>query len=242
MPSAKTIEAQAALNVSGPNLLFQYPTNGINSVRLQIAGAGSANEVSILGSVDGLTWIPVGSVTGNNAVVFSTLAYDFVKAETTIYDAIPFNASWKLETFPSAFGIIDQSGDQVEITAGRMHVESSLVDENGNPYTDANPVPIDGAISVTVGGIAAPQIINTPAPALSEYMISIPSATKTFNIKMRNSMGMRIAWVSGDTSSNYITMQPGTVYGRENLLLSASLLIYVFPKIAGSVIELEYWV
>jgi hypothetical protein len=241
LPTARTIQKQGIDNVSLAGPLFQYPTNGINSVRVQVENADPSNVVTVYGSVNGLSWFPVGTVSGNDAIVFPTIAYDFVKADVTTYGGTPFDASWKLETFPSAFGIVDQEGDQAQVENSRLLVESSLVDEDGNPYTDSNPVPISGSISVTVGGVASPQIINIPAPTLAEYTVAIPSATKTFNIKMRNSMGMRVAWSSGGTSSNYVTMQPGTVYSRENLVLNSILNVYVYPKVAGSVIELEYW-
>lgn len=121
-------------------------------------------------------------------------------------------------------------------------VRSILVDDCGDTIGPTNPLPVEGTLTVSVGGLSTPTIINTSAPLLSEYTITLPSNTKEFKIKMRNAMGMRLAWISGDTATNFITMQPGTVYHQSNLKLTAPLNIYVLPKIAGSVIETDYWV
>lgn len=121
-------------------------------------------------------------------------------------------------------------------------VRSILVDDCGDTYGETNPLPVEGTLSVTLGGLSTPAIINTSAPALTEYTVPLPANTKEFKIKMRNAMGMKLAWVSGDTATNFITMQPGTVYHQSNLKLNAPLNIYVLPKIAGSIIETEYWV
>jgi hypothetical protein len=120
-------------------------------------------------------------------------------------------------------------------------IRSILVDDCGDTYGENNPLPVEGTLTVSIGGLSAPSIINTPAPTITEYAIPLPANTKEFKIKMRNAMGMKLAWVSGDTATNFITMHPGTVYHQADLKLTAPLNVYVLPRVAGSVIEMSYW-
>jgi hypothetical protein len=115
------------------------------------------------------------------------------------------------------------------------------VDEMGNPYSDTNPMPVEGTLSVVIGGLSNPIIMNTPAPALTEYLLQLPSQTQEFMIKMRSSCGYKLAWASGGTLVNYISLPVGTVYKQSNLKLNSILNVYIMPTVAGSVIETQYW-
>lgn len=115
------------------------------------------------------------------------------------------------------------------------------VDPMGVPYSDTNPMPVEGTLSVVIGGLSNPSIINTAAPTVSEYQLQLPAQTQEFIVKMRSSCGYKLAWVSGGTTVNYLSLPVGTVYKQSNLKLNSILNIYVMPAVAGSVIETQYW-
>lgn len=120
-------------------------------------------------------------------------------------------------------------------------IRTLSVDEYGTPISDTNPLPIDGTISVQMDGPTNPVILNIPTPTLTEYILTLPMATKRFHLKMRGTSGIKMGWTPGSTISNYLSISPGSVMSEDNLQLSAALFLYIRPTKAGDTIELLYW-
>lgn len=219
LPSLSTIDTKSLQSISASGLLFQENTTGLNSIRLQISGATVGTVVTVFGTVNSIDWVPVGTVVGNNTALFSIQAFQSVKAECTIFDNQTFDLSYKLETHPSAV---------------------SLLDKDGFPHSTANPVPVEGELVLTEGGITNASILNVAASASQEYPIVIPSGTKEFLIKTRTTSKFRIAWEAGETSNNYTTISGGAFYNRTNLKIASPLIIYVMT-LSDTTLEVQLW-
>jgi hypothetical protein len=114
----------------------------------------------------------------------------------------------------------------------------TLVDDRGENVSDANPLPIDGNITVTSSGIKNPTILNISTLSNTEITIPIPKDAKKYLIKARDYSKMTVAYVSG--SVNFITVSMGTVYSEDSLILDSILNIYV-KTTKNDIVELLYW-
>lgn len=87
----------------------------------------------------------------------------------------------------------------------------------------------------------SPEIYNVAMPlADTEYSQLLNDATKKIQIKMRIRARARFAFVSGDTTVKWITIEPGAVYFDENLDLDG-VTIYLQSNIAGQTAEILEW-
>jgi hypothetical protein len=119
---------------------------------------------------------------------------------------------------------------------------SILVDCLGRPYATDNPVPIQGSVSVTINGVTAGVVLNVPAPlANTEYTVTVPTTAKRFLIRMRNASRCQLSYTVGTTGTNYITMNAGTVYAEDSLMLNAPLSVYFRPSKPNETAEVVYW-
>jgi hypothetical protein len=65
---------------------------------------------------------------------------------------------------------------------------------------------------------------------------------KRFEIKTRNKSRINLSYISGNTSTNYISIKPGAVLGEDKLELSADLNLYFSaPHKVPDVVEVWYW-
>lgn len=115
------------------------------------------------------------------------------------------------------------------------------VDQYGTPISPSNPLPIEGTISVQLDGPTMPAVANIPAPTVGEYSHVFPAATKRFHIKMRGNSGMKVGWAAGSTSTNYMSISPGSTLSEDNLQLTAPLVLYIGTTRASDTIEILYW-
>jgi hypothetical protein len=118
------------------------------------------------------------------------------------------------------------------------------VDFLGRYYTDINPFPIDGTISVEDGSSLVTPIIQNIDIALAntEYIAVIGLNTKKFIIKVRDGNSkMRIAYQSGQSGTNFVTIDYGTWYIEENLSLNSNLMVYIQTSKPSQIIELLTW-
>jgi hypothetical protein len=143
------------------------------------------------------------------------------------------------------------------------------VDEFGNPYNADNPYPIvfdgtisvgkvqvegtnsntiepnpDGSINVNVltGSVNLdPTIVNISVPlANTEQSFTFPAKTTRFYIKPRSSHNkMQIAYISGGSSTSFITVGMGNSYAEETNMGGKT--IYFQLTNASQIIELLYW-
>lgn len=143
------------------------------------------------------------------------------------------------------------------------------VDAYGNGYTDTNPFPVafEGSISIgTVGiigpppdknqldvnsdgsinvvdaaPILGPTIENIAVPlANTEQFFTFPAKTQKFLFKVRDGLAKtQMAYVSGETNSNFITINTGAYYS-ESLNISGQSIYFQLNK-PNNIIELLYW-
>ena len=104
----------------------------------------------------------------------------------------------------------------------------------------------DGSINVDAAihtaGATNPFILNIPILlASTEYSATLPQDTKEFLLRMRDSSKFKLAYVSGDTAINYITINCGVVYSKGDLSLVAPLTMYFNSSRPSEVVEIIYW-
>lgn len=86
-----------------------------------------------------------------------------------------------------------------------------------------------------------PTIYNLSIPlANTEYAQVLNNSVKKILIRARNKAKLQFSFVSGDTGSLYVTIEPGAVFFEENLDLS-NVTLYVQGSTAGNVVEILEW-
>jgi hypothetical protein len=116
------------------------------------------------------------------------------------------------------------------------------VDQYGTPWSEQNPMPVEGTLTVTTGGASLPTIVNTPMPSATEYVITIPLTAKEFVLRMRGNTGIQLGVAAGDTATKFFTVRPGSFYSQDGLKLPANLQLFVRPTRPGDILELLYWI
>lgn len=114
------------------------------------------------------------------------------------------------------------------------------VDKVGRPYTSDNPFPVDGDFSVSLETTPDTQEIQniSVVNANTEFSIALPDGTKRYFIKVRNhSAKGRIAFTTGETSTNYWGLTRGIVFDSEDINLPISTTIYMQLDKADQVVE-----
>lgn len=96
-------------------------------------------------------------------------------------------------------------------------------------------------LPVVTSGPTSPTILNISATTLGEYTISIPAQTKRVLIKTRKSSTFHLAFVAGQTSTNYLTINAGCTYEEQGISLAALTSFYVSPQKPNEIIEVLYW-
>jgi len=126
-------------------------------------------------------------------------------------------------------------------TAGDIHDAVRIGD--GVDELAVNP---DGSINVNasigVSGAAYPHALNVTMPlASTEYSVSLPQDTKRFLLRMRNASKCYVSYAAGGTSTDYLTMNCGTVYIENDISLPAPLVVYFKSVKPTEVAEVVYW-
>ena len=89
--------------------------------------------------------------------------------------------------------------------------------------------------------LTTPTVYNfTAILADTEYSQALPSNTRRFLIRSRINCFLRVAFNSGETSTNYIEMGPGTSYKESGLDLTSST-IYFRSNVSNSIVEIVAW-
>jgi hypothetical protein len=113
----------------------------------------------------------------------------------------------------------------------------AIVDTDGNEL-DIQP---DGSINVNTNSVTTPTISNIPIPTANvEQSFVIPDNTKRLRISARGNAKIQIAFLPGQTSSNYITIHPGNVYEESNILTTSKVLYFRSSK-SNEVLEILNW-
>ena len=124
-------------------------------------------------------------------------------------------------------------GDNVAISDGTNQVTTTVIGAD---------VGLDVNVLNLPSPAGTPVITNVSLPTAStQYSVTLPSTTKRFYIKLRGDAKMQIAFISGQTNTNYVTISPGSTYKEENLTLTGSLTIYLQTTKNSQVLEVLSW-
>jgi hypothetical protein len=122
------------------------------------------------------------------------------------------------------------------ISIGAVEVKGT----NGN-YIEPNP---DGSLNVVVENEAAtsPTIYNVPVNiANMEVSQLLPPNTQRFLIKVRDSAAqLQLAFESGESGTNYISVARGAVYEEEGLFVTG-LILYFQTNNPSQIVEILAW-
>jgi hypothetical protein len=100
-------------------------------------------------------------------------------------------------------------------------------------------VPLSGTVQIS--GATSPLISNIAlTTAATEVGIALPANCKKFELKLRDTRVLKIAYVLGDSGTTYRTLWPGCVWTVEGID-AAGLTIYVQSPSASQIVELETW-
>lgn len=101
-----------------------------------------------------------------------------------------------------------------------------------------------GSSQVTVAptppsGASSPVVVNISLTGGNEGSFTFPDGVVSYQLKLRGSSSLQVAFVSGNTSSTYYTVPRGCFY-QEGGLLTSALTIY-FQSPDNGVLELLHW-
>ena len=88
----------------------------------------------------------------------------------------------------------------------------------------------------------SPHVDNlTLTNADTEYSLALPARTVRFSIQARDtSIDIKLAFVAGESGSNFITIHGGQVF-YETALSPDPLTLYLQSSTAGAVVEIISW-
>lgn len=96
--------------------------------------------------------------------------------------------------------------------------------------------------SVSVSGATTPLIAHVSMPsAATEYSYTLPTGTKQFLLLPLDLTTFQVAFVSGQSATNYIPLGRGVHYGESSLSLSSSKTIYFQSPDAAMTAVILYW-
>jgi hypothetical protein len=154
----------------------------------------------------------------------------------TVLDGAQIRAAEQPKSVPTPEDIVKATYEQEPTLAWR----AMLVDKIGKAISDSNPLPIDGTFSVTLATTPDTQAIqNISVPnANTEFSINLPDGTKRYFVRVRDDGAKgRIAFVAGQTNTNYWTVNRGTVFDSDSLDLPINTTIYMQLNKPDQVVE-----
>lgn len=91
--------------------------------------------------------------------------------------------------------------------------------------------------------VTNPTIFNLDLPIVNtEDSYILPAGTKQFLVQVRNSNAkLQLAYISGDSSLNFLTIKPNNWYSMDGLDATASVTLYIQSNLANTVVEITSW-
>lgn len=141
-----------------------------------------------------------------------------------------------------------------DISIDNLNVELTHLDNFPNPGDVADSVRIgdgvellainpDGSLNVNPGKANSPTIDNiTVVNANTQNSYTFPIGTKRYSMMPRTPTRMQVAFNTGETNTNYITVRPGKAYEETEISLNSSLTVYFELNKPGVEIEIIYWI
>ena len=100
-----------------------------------------------------------------------------------------------------------------------------------------------GTLQADVLASTTPQITIVSMPvAATEYSIALPAGCRQFQIKLRSSASLQVAYVSGQSGISYITVPRHCFYAESDIKLDGTVTLYVQSPIALQELEVLAWV
>ena len=100
-----------------------------------------------------------------------------------------------------------------------------------------------GTLQADVLASTAPQIAILAMPtAATEYSIALPAGCRQFQIKLRSSASLQVAYVSGQSGISYITVPRHCFYAESDIKLDGTITIYMQSQVASQELEVLTWV
>lgn len=98
-------------------------------------------------------------------------------------------------------------------------------------------------IPVAFSGATTPSIqnVSTPVIAGTEFTVVIPQSTKMFLLRSRDRATMQVGFNLGDSSTNYFTVNSGSILSQDSLALTSNLTIYLQCSKGSGVVEVFQW-
>lgn len=225
-PTGESYQLQST-TASGTGIIYSSNIDGIGTYRAQAIGAGSANVMTVSGSLDGSNWSTVITLTGNTAKIFNVQSYHFIRFECTTYDGSPFTFYWK--------------GDPAVPQA-----DLSLALDTSSLASAANQVSELSKLDTIIAELAAPTQPSIVAIDLTvadtEVPVPLPVNTVKFLVKVRNATSdLKIGFAANSTSSSaYISVPRGTAF-REDGILAPNLTLYIQSSKPNQTVEILSW-
>lgn len=115
---------------------------------------------------------------------------------------------------------------------------------NGTAVAVVNP---DGSVISATGGatippVTTPTIYNVSITlANTEYSQALSATTKRFTIKIRDIASLKLAYVSGQSGTTFISVPGGASYEEINLAGTGAITLYFQSPTASQVAEIVQW-
>lgn len=88
-----------------------------------------------------------------------------------------------------------------------------------------------------------PQISNVSMPlAATEYAVTIPAGARQYLIRTRSGKEFQIAYILGDSGTNYFTVPRNCFYAESDISLISAKTLYLQVAAAAQVLEVLVWI
>lgn len=119
-------------------------------------------------------------------------------------------------------------------------VHDSVRVGDGVDQLEINPDGSINAVIVSGGSVADPFVANVPAASAgTEYSFAFPTGTIKFKLRARGTSKLQLAYVLGDTATDYFTLIAGNSYD-ESMDVSGKTIYFLANK-NTEVVEIIYW-
>lgn len=191
--------------------------------------------------IPSLTQIIVGPLTDNKNRKIDSLSVREDLSAYTVLDGATIQAEEQSKVTIPEKDII-QAVYEFEPTVA---IRTIGVDRLGDPWSETNPLPVEGTISVQNGELPNKgKIQNIPVSnANTEFAINLPNNTKRYLIRVRNNAAKgRIAMNPTETNSNWWGLTRGTIFDSRSLNLPINSTIYMQTDKNNVVVEVISWI
>jgi len=173
--------------------------------------------------------------------------------------AVDANITAQNITVAVALDGVDPNGDSVHLvdaTSGnkmKVNLDGSLDVNTEVDAADGDNIAIadfstgaklkvnaDGSINVNGSIISTPVIANIAIPTANiEQSYILPASTKKFRLKARGNAITKLAFTSGQSGTNFITIFPGSVF--EETGLNSTITLYFQLSKSSEILEVLSW-